>query len=112
MASKLTKTQKIKQKMFADGFNRVCLWLDKKGWSVESKYEERFPIQSKMNQFMSNKQIEKSKGYRVETLTEEIEAWNRGKKLSERLNLYIDDKKFRKLTNECIYSYIEWATKP
>ena len=156
MAKKLTKTEKIKQKMFADGFNWICVWLDKKGWSVEedycvqdqiffhgkyitiskrqnienrlysllhecghllvhqngSKYEERFPIQSKMNQFMSNKQIEKSKGYRVETLTEEIEAWNRGRKLAERLNLYIDDKKFRKLANECIYSYIEWASKP
>jgi hypothetical protein len=65
-----------------------------------------------MNEFTSNKRIEKSKDYRVETLTEEIEAWARGRKLAERLNLYIDDKNFRKLTNECIYSYIEWAAKP
>jgi hypothetical protein len=156
MAKKLTKTQKIKQKMFADGFAQLCVWLDKKGWSVEedycvrdeiffcgkyitiskrqsvekrlyslihecghllihqnsSKYEEKFPAQSKMNQFASNKRIEKSKDYRVETLTEEIDAWERGRKLAQRLNLYIDDKNFRKLTNECIYSYIEWAAKP
>jgi len=156
MAKKLTKTQKIKQKMFADGFSLLCVWLDDKGWSVEddycvrdeiffhgkyitiskrqnmekrlysllhecghllvqqnnSKYEEKYPVQAKMNQYMSNKRIEKSKGYRVETLTEEIEAWKRGRKLAERLNLYIDDKNFRKLENECIYSYIEWAAKP
>ena len=38
MAKKLTKTQAIKQKMFKDGFNRLCIWLDKKGWSVEEDY--------------------------------------------------------------------------
>jgi len=156
MAKKLTKTQKIKQKAFTDGFALLCVWLDDKGWSVEedycvrdeiffhgkyitiskrqsvekrlysllhecghlliqqnnTKYEEKYPAQAKMNQFYSNKRIEKSKDYRVETLTEEIEAWNRGRKLADRLNLFIEDKNFRKLTNECIYSYIEWAAKP
>jgi hypothetical protein len=28
MVQKLTKTQKIKQKMFTDGFAQLCLWLD------------------------------------------------------------------------------------
>ena len=65
-----------------------------------------------MGEFTSNKRIEKSKEYRVETLTEEIDAWDRGKKLAKRLEIYIDDKNYRKLTNECIYSYIEWAAKP
>ena len=64
-----------------------------------------------MNQFFTNKRIERSKDYRVETITEEIEAWERGRKLAERLNLFIDDKNFNKLKNECIYSYIEWAAK-
>ena len=31
MAKKLTKTQKIKQKMFTDGFSLLCVWLDNKG---------------------------------------------------------------------------------
>ncbi len=155
MAKKLTKTQKIKQKMFNQGFDQLCIWLDNKGWSVDvdycvrdeifftgkyitiskrqgiekrlyallhecghlliqqndTKYEESYPTQARMNQFCTNKQIERSKDYRVETITEEIEAWKRGKLLADRMGLFVEEKNFRKLANECIYSYVEWAAK-
>tara|TARA_R110002073_G_scaffold47789_1_gene129053 strand:- start:244 stop:714 length:471 start_codon:yes stop_codon:yes gene_type:complete len=156
MSKNLSKTQKIKQKMYAEGFNRIESWLHDKGWTVDcdycvrdeiffngkyitiskrqgsekrlysllhecghlliqqnnTKYEEAYPAQAKMSQFLSNKRIEKSKDYRVETLTEEIEAWKRGKNLADRLGIFVEDKNFQKLTNECIYTYIEWAAKP
>ncbi len=75
------------------------------------KYEENYPTQARMNQFFTNKQIERSKDYRVETLIEEIEAWNRGTNLAKRLGIFINEKNYRKLANECIYSYIGWAAK-
>ena len=77
-----------------------------------NQYEQKYPTQARMNQFMAHKGIEKSKDFRVETLIEEIEAWERGKKLADRLGLFYDQKNFHTLTNQCIYTYIEWAAKP
>jgi hypothetical protein len=156
MAKELTKLQKIKEKMFEEGFIQIEQWLEKKGWSVECdhsvrdeiffhgkyitiskrngvekrlysllhecghlliqqnniQYEQQYPTQARMNQFYAHRGIEKSKDYRVETLTEEIAAWERGKKLANRLGLFYDQKNFQTLANKCIYTYIEWAAQP
>lgn len=55
------------------------------------------------------RKFEKTKKYKIDTISEEIEAWERGKKLAKRLNLYIDKDNYSKLMSECVFSYIEWA---
>ena len=56
-----------------------------------------------------NRRLEKSKKYKVDVISEEIEAWQRGKKLAERLGIYINEDKFNEIMNKCIFTYVEWA---
>jgi hypothetical protein len=155
VSKKSTKMQKIKQKMFIEGFSRLEEWLENKGWSVDCdycvrdeiffngkyitiskrsgpekqlysllhecghlliqqnnhKYEQTYPTQAKMNQFLTHRGIERTKGYRVETLIEEIDAWKRGVSLADRIGIFVDNKNYQQMANECIYTYIEWAAK-
>jgi len=76
----------------------------------DEKYERSYPTQARMNQFQAHRGIEKSKDYKVDVVREEIEAWDRGKKLANRLGIFVDEKNFRKVSSQCIYTYIEWAT--
>jgi len=55
--------------------------------------------------------IEKSKAYKVSLVAEEIEAWKRGRRLGNKLDLYIDDEKYDKMITECVFSYIEDAAR-
>jgi hypothetical protein len=47
---------------------------------------------------------------RVETVAEEIEAWNRGRRLAHRLRIRIDARAWRRLRAHCLASYMRWAT--
>jgi len=75
----------------------------------QTKYEKEYPAQAKRSLYATNSRIERTPKYRVEVLTEEIEAWRRGKKLAQRLGIYIDDENYDKLAAKCVYTYIEWA---
>ena len=76
------------------------------------RYEKNYPAVAKMNCYATvNRQLEKSSKYKVDILSEEIEAWRRGKSLAGRLGVFIDEEKYNNLASECIYSYIQWATK-
>ena len=44
--------------------------------------------------------------YQVSLVAEEIEAWKRGRRLANRLGLYINDKKFNNVMSECVMTYI------
>ena len=55
--------------------------------------------------------VERSKAYRVSLVAEEIEAWKRGRRLSNKLGLYINDEKYDKMITECVFTYIEDAAR-
>lgn len=50
-----------------------------------------------------------TKSERVAALAEEYDAWKRGERLANRLNINLDYEKFDKLRDHCIMSYINWA---
>jgi hypothetical protein len=49
---------------------------------------------------------QRSRAYQVSLVAEEIEAWKRGRRLANRLNLHINDKKFDKVMTSCVMTYI------
>ena len=79
--------------------------------SNEVRYNKKFPATAKRNCFVSHRQLEKSKKYKVDVIAEEIEAWDRGKSLANRLGIYIDEDKFNEVKVACIFTYVEWATE-
>ncbi|MBK25079.1 MAG: hypothetical protein CME70_19430 [Halobacteriovorax sp.] len=51
----------------------------------------------------------RSRAYRVSLIAEEIDAWKRGRRLANRLDLFVRDQKYDKVMTECLMGYIEWA---
>lgn len=47
--------------------------------------------------------------HRVACLEEEMEAWNRGWRLSKRLHLQLEREAFDKVRLDCLRSYIKWV---
>lgn len=56
--------------------------------------------------------IKKTFLHRVSCLEEEMEAWNRGWRLSNRLDLNVNREEFDKVRLNCIRTYIKWALSP
>lgn len=56
--------------------------------------------------------ISKTFHHRVSCLEEEIEAWNRGWRLAERLGLCVDRGLFDQYRLKCLRTYIKWTIKP
>lgn len=76
-------------------------------------YYKKYPAtaQSRFLDVGRMRRFEKTKKYKIDTISEEIEAWERGKKLARRLNLYINEDNYTKLMYECVYTYIDWAAR-
>ena len=73
-------------------------------------YAKRYPATAKMNMCSAiDRRLEKTKKYKVDVLSEEIEAWQRGLKLADRLGIYVEKDNYIKIMNRCIFSYVEWA---
>jgi hypothetical protein len=72
----------------------------------ENSYAKKYPSSSKMLHYNSNKLLERSARYKVDVLSEEIDAWRKGKELANRLKIEIDEEKFYSVMTECVYSYI------
>jgi hypothetical protein len=49
--------------------------------------------------------------YKIVCLEEEFEAWNRGKKLAQRLGLNVTQKDFDKTKIACMKTYVTWVNK-
>jgi len=76
-----------------------------------NKYEKDYPSTARMNCYAGHRQLERSPKYKVDIISEEIEAWKRGKTLSKRLGVYINEEGFNTLASQCVYTYITWAAK-
>ena len=73
----------------------------------EALYAKKYPSSMKMAHYKSNKTLEKSPKYKVDVLTEEIDAWRKGKDLAKRLGIYIDEDNYYSVTSKCVYSYVK-----
>ncbi len=72
----------------------------------ESLYEKKYPSSAKMAYFQSNKKLERSHKYKIDVISEEIDAWRKGQELAKRLDIYIDEEKYYSLMTKCVYSYV------
>jgi hypothetical protein len=57
-------------------------------------------------------EVTKTFHHRVACLEEEMEAWHRGWKLAQRLELNLDREEFDRVRLDCVRSYIQWSLKP
>lgn len=51
----------------------------------------------------------RSHAYRVSLISEEIEAWKRGRQFARSMGLFINDDKYDKHMTQNVMTYIEWA---
>jgi len=51
----------------------------------------------------------RSRAYSVSLIAEVCEALKRGRRLAKRLGLYVYDKKYDRISTDCLMSHIEWA---
>ena len=74
----------------------------------EALYAKKYPSSMKMAYCNnSNKRLERSPKYKVDVLTEEIDAWRKGKELANRLEIYIDEDNYYSIMAKCVYTYIK-----
>jgi len=72
----------------------------------EKNYTKKYPSSAKMWQFNSNKRLERSKKYKVDVVSEEIDAWRKGKEIAKRLDIHVNDENYYSFMSECVYGYI------
>ena len=72
----------------------------------ENLYNKNYPSSAKMACYSRNIRLERSPKYKVDVLSEEIDAWRKGKDLANRLDVYIDEEKYYSMMTKCVYSYI------
>ncbi len=70
---------------------------------------EGFKKDYPMYAYAATKRQESTSKYKVSVIAEEFEAWKRGRKLAERLNIPINKKKYDVAMTEAIMSYFRWA---
>ena len=71
------------------------------------EHHERFG----MGYPQTDPEIKKTFQHRVAVLEEELEAWHRGWKLAERLDLSLGRETFDDIRLECLKSYIKWSLR-
>jgi hypothetical protein len=66
----------------------------------KKKFQQRYPgLQKRKN----------SKSYKLDTLKEEIEAWDRGYRLANRLSIPLNEYTWRKHSENCLHDYVKWV---
>jgi hypothetical protein len=74
--------------------------------SISQKgFERSYPLYA----YSANRRTERTNKYKVSLVAEEYEAWTRGKRLAERLNIPVDKNKFDKAMVDAVMSYLRWA---
>jgi len=70
-------------------------------------YNTKYPSSAKMAYCTNNKRLERSPKYKVDVMTEEIDAWRKGKDLAKRLDIYIEEEEYYLVSTKCLYTYIK-----
>ncbi len=67
----------------------------------KKRFEQKFPgLQKRRN----------SKSFKLDTLKEEFEAWDKGFKLAKRLDIILDEKQWKRHSEQCLHEYVKWVT--
>jgi hypothetical protein len=72
-------------------------------------YTENYPVYSMLERG-KKPHLRRTLEFKVETLSEEMKAWEKGYNLAKRLNIRINKKKWIKFKNKCLLSYIKWVS--
>lgn len=89
--------------------NQVYSLLHECGHLLVHLSNEGFKRDYPMYAYAATKRQESTTKYKVSVVAEEFEAWKRGRKLAERLNIPIDKKKYDIAMTDAIMSYFRWA---
>lgn len=103
-----TKTVHINSRNHPE--SRYYTLLHECGHILISQNSKRFDKEMPMYARSNDGRSARSKAYRVSTVAEELEAWKRGRRLSYKLNHFINESKFDKQITDNVMSYIEWAS--
>jgi hypothetical protein len=69
----------------------------------KKRYSEKFPMFSTVKGRSG-----KSKAHLIETLREEVEAWNEGLRIASRIGIDVDKKWYFHHQSEALYTYVKW----
>lgn len=83
--------------------------LHEAGHLLISQSWKSFDRDMPMYAISADGRCERGKAYIVSLLAEEIEAWKRGRRLANKLNHHINNKKFDHHLTDGVMSYIIWA---
>jgi len=89
--------------------SRYYTLLHEAGHVLISQTASKFEAEHPMYACSSDRRVTKSKAYQVSLISEEIEAWKRGRRLAGRFNHKIDNEKYDRIMATCVMSYIEDA---
>ena len=76
------------------------------------QWKKDMPLYAQENGVWDDGRRRRGSAYKVSLVGEEIEAWVRGRRLSERMGHHIDDEKYDKVMAHCVYSYIKMVVDP
>lgn len=86
--------------------NRFYTLIHECGHLLISQTANQFQKDHPMYATSSDSRRCRSKAYQVSLIAEEIEAWKRGRRLANRMGLFINDNKFDRIMTNCVMSYI------
>lgn len=76
------------------------------------QWKKDMPLYAQENGILDDGRKRRGKAYKVSLIGEEIEAWVRGRKMSDRMGHSIDDKKYNKLLSHCVFEHIKCVVSP
>jgi hypothetical protein len=91
-------------------YNQLVILLHECGHHLigDAEHHERFGL----GYPQTDPVVTKTFRHRVACLEEELEAWHRAWKLSQRLELGLNRDDFDEVRLDCIKTYVHWALKP
>ena len=76
------------------------------------QWKKDMPLYAQEDGILDDGRRRRGKAYKVSLIGEEIEAWVRGRKMSDRMGHCIDDKKYNKLLSHCVFEHIKCVVSP
>jgi len=77
-----------------------------KNKNYKKQYPYSFKVDMKLNR---NKRLMKVHRYQVDLISEEIDAWRKGKELAKRLRIYINEDNYNNEMAKYVFTYINGA---
>jgi Zn-dependent peptidase ImmA (M78 family) len=76
---------------------------------IGDKGHEKFSL---VEEAENDPNVKRMLAHRVDVISEELEAWNRGRSLARRLKIRIKKREWDRFRARCLKGYIKWALRP